>query len=189
MTHNALVVLDLNGLLCRKLSRRVPKNAITNNIVRCPSYDVQLRPYCKEFMDHMLQHYRVGFYSSTTEKNAKPISDALVTIGPSPIIEECQQFVNDTPIDQSHVLFYWFRDRTRPDPERGGFETIKLVSDIRLEYDYEKVLLVDDSSDKLRFNNPDDVLVCKSYDSDNDNDGEYLLELIDEIDRRMVDCD
>lgn len=155
-----LIVLDINGMLCIKLEKRTPGS------VRCPSYDVKLRPYVTEFLHHMYTYYKVAFFSSTTEKNAIPICNALLT-------EE----------QRNNTLFFWFRDKTRTDPESNDHSTIKLVHDIREIYDYAKILIIDDSATKLRFNHASEVLVCDTYERNDDDT--HLLDLITMIDAQI----
>lgn len=146
-----LLVLDINGVLCCKVK--------TGGNIKLNAYEVKFRPHVKEFLDYVYDNFTIGFFSSTTKPNAKAILDSLLSV----------EQANKT-------LFYWFRDRTKADLELGGHETIKLASDIRQEYQDLDLLMLDDSSDKMRYNDPKDYIICNSYDGRDEDT--YLLDLI-----------
>lgn len=152
-----LVVLDLNGVLSYKCSL---DSVIENSaIIELARAKVVLRPGYAAFLAHCYEHYSVAFFSSTTYTNANPILEKMLTA------EQKQQ-----------TVFRWFRDRTRLDPDYGTgdvakFDTIKLVKDIienptvneSRVYSYENVLLIDDDLNKVRLNNPKNVMTVGSY--------------------------
>jgi len=148
-----LLVLDINGVLCCK----VP----SGGNIKLRSYEVKFRPYVKEFLNYAYKNFNVAFFSSTTEPNARMILNAL--------LDEEQR---------EKTVFYWFRDKTKKDEELGGHETIKLASDVKQEYG-ERILIIDDSASKMRFNDPKDYIICKSYDGSDDSS--VLLELIEQL--------
>lgn len=174
MSRN-LLILDINGLLCCK----IPKNAIPpDNLpyIICPSYIVVFRPYYREFLEFCFANYDVGFFSSTTYANATVILDKLLT----------EQQNRST-------VFQWFRDRTRPDLELGGYATIKCLSDVFREYpnwNYTKkdmtsgnTLICDDSIQKLRYNHRENMVIVDIFTGNDDDD--YLLRLIDILRQRF----
>ena len=91
MSSVKLLLLDINGLLCCKT-----KNS--DNNIKISSYYVILRPFYKEFLDFCYNHFHVGFFSSTPEKNARMILKHLLTK---------EQIVK--------TKLFWFRDRTHLD--------------------------------------------------------------------------
>lgn len=169
---NKLVILDINGLLCK----RIDKEVIYDNKLKCiklHAYNVILRPYYKEFLQHCYNYYHVGIFTSGNHKNTKIILDALLTK---------EQLKN--------TAFIWCRDRNRLDPDFNtdifttNFDTIKYLQDIydnpivneNRIYNASNTLLLDDSYRKCRFNNPNNVMICNTF-TGNVNDT-YLQQLI-----------
>lgn len=171
-----LVVLDINGILCckyficsnknkygekDKTDRDVIKSLIKLPCLDLPKFIVFLRPHVKEFLDFCFLNYDVGFFSSTTEKNAGEILSVLLS-----------------DVQKKKVKFFWYRDRTRLDPDYGkdseikNFDTVKLLDDIiespminyERKYNENNIFLLDDSEKKTRFNNSDNVIIIPSFD-------------------------
>lgn len=137
-----LLILDINGLLCCKIK----SNAW---------YDVVIRPGVTTFLSHCYNHYRVAFFSSTTQQNAEPILVHLLTR---------KQIMN--------TEFVWYRDRThRDDRDPTGIKTIKKLSDVfdnpvinqHNAYHPGNTLIVDDEASKMIFNDPRNVLIVPTF--------------------------
>jgi TFIIF-interacting CTD phosphatase-like protein len=165
-----LILLDLNGVLCRKIaSGPVPENAL-----QLQSYAVEPRPGVKEFLEFCYSHYTVGFFSSTTFRNADPILKKILT-----------------PEQYQLSKIKWFRDRTRFDPDTKDHTTIKVLKDLfdnpiansERIWSESNTLLIDDSIEKTRFNSPKNVLLVKTYSGDLKD--RELLNLIEEIPRKL----
>lgn len=165
-----LILLDLNGVLCRKItSGPMPENAFDLR-----AYAVEPRPGVTEFLEFCYSHYAVGFFSSTTFKNADPILKKLLT-----------------PEQYKLSTIKWFRDRTRFDPDNTNHETVKVLKDLfeNPVTNYDRVwnetntLLIDDSEQKTRFNSKGNVLLVKSYTGDS-QDRELAL-LMEEIPQKL----
>ncbi len=154
--NNILIVLDLNGVLCYRIDANLVNKANNPNLdlefFKVGHKMVYIRPYAREFIEYCLKYYSVGFYTSTTEKNAKPILKKL--------------------IDKEHwkqVKFFWYRDHTHPDPEIGknpiipNYGTIKSIAEIKSKYSQNRVLICDDSRIKLRFVDKRNQLMVSSF--------------------------
>lgn len=169
---NKLLVLDINGLLCK----RIDKETLYDHKLKCiklHSYNVILRPYYKEFLHHCYANYHVAIFTSGKQSNTKIILNALLT----------KEQINNT-------VFVWCRDRNRLDPDFNtdifttNFDTIKCLQDIydnpivneyRI-YNASNTLLLDDSYRKCRYNNPNNFLICNSFTGSTEDD--YLQHLI-----------
>jgi hypothetical protein len=158
-----LLLLDVNGVLCRKVTRR-DAISLPADTIRLLGCDVIPRPGHREFLTHCFTHYSVGIFSSTTERNVTKILDGLLT-----------------PEQIASLALRWFRDRTRLDPDYGmepnieRHETIKLLSDVldnpilneQRRYSLRNIILVDDSFLKVRFIDPqENVLIVPTYRGD-----------------------
>ena len=71
---SVLLVLDVNGLLLDR--RRAPLPERLPDLVTASTY-VYLRPFAREFCAWTLQHFRVGVWSSASERNLVPLVNAL----------------------------------------------------------------------------------------------------------------
>ena len=169
---NKLLILDINGLLCK----RIDKDVVYDSKLKCvklPGYNVILRPHYKEFLQHCYHYYHVAIFTSGSKRNTKVILDALLTK---------EQLKN--------TQFIWCRDRNRLDPDFNtdifttSFDTIKYLQDVydnpiineHRIYNDTNTLLLDDSHRKCRFNNPNNFMICNTFDG-NANDT-YLQQLI-----------
>lgn len=166
-----LLLLDINGLLCCK----VPKSVKNPDVLKLNSYNVLPRPNYIEFLETLYSRYTIGFFSSTCEWNVNPILNKLLT-----------------PEQKKATVLLWFRDRTRLDPDDSGFATIKMLKDVfenpmfnaKRLYNESNTILIDDCNIKTRFNNPDNIITCKSFTGQDDDDHE-LLDLIETISERF----
>ena len=160
-----LLLLDINGLLCCKTNQ----NETNLSSIHLKAYHVILRPYYKEFLDFCYKHFNVGFFTSTTEKNAKIILNNLLT----------EEQIKNTKL-------MWFRDRTHLDYESyKTFNTIKKLNDIydyplfNCQYHEHNTILIDDSFNKVRYNEPKNIIICNAFHGDHNDT--HLIELIHKI--------
>lgn len=177
---NKLIVLDINGLLCKKINKDIVYN---KNLTCIPlnSYNVILRPYYKEFLNFCYTNYHVSIFTSGTINNTKIILDKLLT-------KEQLKLTK----------FIWCRDKNRLDPDyhmdifTTSYDTIKVLQDIydhpvineHRIYNNNNTILLDDSYKKCRFNNINNYIICNSFNIDvNDN---YLLELINILNTHAI---
>lgn len=148
-----LLLLDINGLLCCK----VPKNQIIKNqeFIKLSTYNVIVRPGCRKFLKSCYLNFDVGFLSSTTEYNATIILKKLLT-----------------PQQHKLTVCFLFREFCRADPDPiNTFDTIKVLQDVfdddtlnkNNQWNDTNTILIDDSITKTRFNDPVNILICKSY--------------------------
>ena len=174
-----LLLLDINGILCCKKT----KNFISKDMLELKSYKVQTRPGCSEFLDFCYNNFSVGFFSSTTRKNAEAILSLLLT---------SQQ--------RQNTILMWFRDRTHLDPDVIKdstifyYDTIKKLQDIfdnpvineKRKYHSGNTILVDDSIAKTRFNDPKNIVICESFDGNQDDKVLYeIMEILPERFERL----
>lgn len=100
-----------------------------------------------DFLDYLAERYYIGIYTSITEVNLKTI-------------------LKVKPFDGfNRFSFILSRKDTNKDPEPiNEWDTIKNISKIREEFPrFNKILLLDDSPRKVRFNKPEEVLIVKKY--------------------------
>lgn len=157
-----LLVLDINGLLCRKVNKA--STEYTQADLQLPSYGVFLRPNYNNFLRRCYNKYDVAFFSSTTAANAGPILKKLLSK---------KQF--------KKTKFIWYRDRASLDQdwcvdpisshsswefedlaqeEIKKYSTVKRLSSIwenpiinaERIYSKKNTLICDDSYMKLRLN-------------------------------------
>lgn len=185
--EDKLVVLDINGVFCRKLTPEETRELKgVDGIVKLEGSKftggVEFRPGYLEFFDRLLTKYHVAIFSSTTHKNASSIIQA-------------------SQLKSQEFDFLWYRDRTRFDPEgQGGeiqsFETIKMLNDIydnpivnmHRQWSDRNTIIIDDSSTKVRFNKSENVLVISSFKGASEGDN-YLLEVAELIDAKFAALD
>ena len=149
MEVKPLLILDISGLLCCKVPL---ENSHKSKVI--------LRPHVRQFLEACYATYTVGFFSSTTFKNANAILKGLLTTE-----------------QESQTLFRWYRDRTQFDPEYPTnrfikvYDTVKYISDVlnnplvnmnRL-YNYQNTIICDDSLHKVRFNPKANVVLVPKF--------------------------
>ena len=158
-----LVVLDVTGVLCQR-------------VYTGDGFQITIRPFVQEFLSFLYKNYEVAFFTSTNYVNANPIIQSLLT-----------------PEQKQKTKFFWYRDRTRFDPQPiESYDTIKMIQDIidcpTINYDrrytLQNILLVDDSPRKVRLNNPDSVILVNSYLGGTDDD--ELLKLIKDMRYKLL---
>ena len=162
-----LIILDINGVLCHKYfvgklnGKEISKlKDLPFEQITLRSFIVFVRPHAYKFLDFCFENFDVGFFSSTTYQNAWSILEKLLS-----------------KEQQKQVKFYWYRDRTRLDPEypKDGienFDTVKKIKDIlespivnrNRDYTNRNVVLIDDSEDKTRFNDKKNIYTIKPFD-------------------------
>ena len=174
-----LIVLDIFGILCCKVMYdKCPKqDAVTfaeeNGMehITLNVYSVFIRPYVRQFLDHCYDYADVGFFSSSTEPNSIAVLRSVLT-------DE----------QQEKTRFFWYRDRTKLDPDYGkdfeitNYDTVKILADIFQSpyvnryrcYDEYNTIICDDSPRKMRYNDQSNVLLIPSFDIDNEI-SEWLL--------------
>lgn len=161
-----LLLLDIKGVLCQEVTEKP-----NQPYIKLKNYYIILRPGLTEFLKYCYDHYTVGFFTSTTKKNANLILDRILTQ---------EQF--------KLVHINWSRSRTRYEPtEKHGYKTIKVLKDLfdNPEYNHNRnwsesnVILVDDSIDKVRFNKPENILIAPSFDPTKQDT--VLVDLMEQI--------
>jgi len=161
-------VLDINGLLCRKIKHDDPEQPGIERL-HLEHYDVELRPGAREFLAWCYGKYDVGFYSSTTYPNCTAILQALLS-------EE----------QQAAIKFRLYREHTVLDPSYGidpgvrDIDTIKLLDRILQNpvvnagrtYHAGNTVVCDDSVRKLRYIPEVNRVIVPEFDG---NPGDKLL--------------
>lgn len=124
-----LVVFDLDETLVHATTRQLPIAHLT----QIDQYFVYERPYARRLLDFTAARFDVGVWSSS--------SDAYI------------QHVLSRLLPEGYPLkFAWSVDRCvqRPDVAAGGYVYIKdLRKLMRLGYDTDEVVIVDDSPEKI----------------------------------------
>lgn len=157
-----LVVLDMNGIFTYRI--------YDGN----HGFEIFYRPGSHGFIENLFKSgFEVGFFTSTTWKNANPIIRKL------------------TP---RKLLFKWTRDRCTLDPEPvKDHDVVKNLSSIwenpvinqKRIYGEHNTILVDDSVRKTRFNDPLNCIVPGEYDPSEKLDPFYFDNLLKEIKQRF----
>lgn len=170
-SHTRLLLLDINGLLCCKM----PKISHCGNleILNLNSYNVIMRPGCREFLEFCYAGFTVGFFSSTNKWNV----DAIL-----------KKLLNSE--QQKTTAFKWYRDHTHFDPDTE-YATIKKLQDIfdnpvvneNRKYSSENTILLDDSEAKTRFNDPNNIIICEAFTGKEDD--RFLFELMELIPQKF----
>lgn len=160
-----LLVLDINGILCRKIQSNThirSSTGVPSQYIVFPRYKVEIRSGIRFFLKQCYERYNVAFYSSTTEKNAMVILKRILTKN-----------------QLKNTIFFWFREKTIPDPEDSlgplsgaeSYKTLKMLSFIYEDeifnsdkrFTAENTIIVDDDAVKVRLNNEENVIVT-NYD-------------------------
>lgn len=157
-----LLILDMNGLVCYKEKPPYNNSELPQDFLERNSYRVYKRPGADMFLRYCLKKYNVAIWSSTTQYNVKPILNWIFK-----------------PKQLRKLAFIWYRNQTKLDPDYGKseypsiteYDTVKNLADVwsnpyfnRLrKYGKTNTLIVDDSSNKVRFNPKNNVLVVESY--------------------------
>jgi hypothetical protein len=142
---NRLIILDINGVLGYKKEG-----------------DFIFRDHVKEFLEFCYSYGDVGFFSSTTKKIGYKILEKILTF---------DQF--------KKTKFFWYRDHVKNDPDYlinnniNKYDTIKLLDDVISSssinyeriYGYHNTIIIDDSWNKLRFNNSENCIIVRENDS------------------------
>ena len=176
-----MLLLDINGLFCRKVLPPYPEGPIAGGLetLQLSAYRVEIRT--REFLAACYDQYTIAFFSSTTEYNGSVIVEALLT-----------------PKQKAATAFFWYRDRTRLDPDFGKDDrvewhsTIKILDDVfanpqvncKRLYGPHNTVLCDDSAFKTRFNNPYNIVVAESFGGLVDDSG--LGPILDKIEDRFI---
>lgn len=162
-----LIILDVNGLLCKKVlpgSKYRPSDPRIK-MIKTNKYFLYIRPGVEQFINRLLDKYRVAIFSSTTSRNLEPILKIL--------------FNHNT---LRRLAFIWDRSRTRHDPEFGqnpkieSHQTIKSLVDVwdnpminpRRFWNQTNTLCIDHEFSKLRFNSPNNILICQEWESNHE---------------------
>ena len=204
-----LLVLDINGVLVRKLSKcdaqgsggawhmskghhppagrhhppagrdhqtgRQDQKKSRPTVIETKTAIFEVRPGTYEFLDQCFQEFHVAIWSSTTFTNANVLIDQIFTHE-----------------QREALVFKWFRDRTRYDPDYGKdesvkeFDTVKMINDIydcpaptfQRRWTSGNVLLLDDTQQKMRFNEEKNYLIIAE-------DDKSLVDRLPEIRRRF----
>jgi NLI interacting factor-like phosphatase len=160
-----LVILDVNGLLCCKLNHTSDeykefKEDTNLSILKTRTYTMVGRSGVQQFIEHLMEQYEVGIFSSTTYHNIRNILPALLG----------DELTN-------RLSFIASRAATKLDPEYGidekiaAHDTVKYLIDIwghpffnqKRIWDRTNTLIVDNDQRKVRFNDQRNVLVVDEW--------------------------
>jgi TFIIF-interacting CTD phosphatase-like protein len=167
-----LILLDLTGVVCQEVKTKDVKGA-----TKLGNRYISFRPHLEEFLRFCYSHYKVGFFTSTTKKNAYPVIEKMLS---------------KEQLESTEII--WYRDNVRYDPDhKTGFNTIKVLKDLYDNPEYNKnrywseknVLMIDDSPEKMRFNNPKNYIVVRPYNPEESDN--VLQDLMYEIPIKIKD--
>lgn len=165
-----LLLLDLDETLIYGSERELDRGA---DFV-CGTYFIHKRPHVGEFVRRCAEAYRLAVWTSATSGYAAGVAS---------------QLFGDVP-----AAFVWARDRctSRYDPETRERTWVKDLKKVkRAGYDLARVLIVDDTAQKLE-RNYGNLVPVRAYTGDPE-DGElrpladYLVALAGVADFRKVD--
>jgi hypothetical protein len=182
MTSRKLLLLDINGVLCTKTTDAdLIAQYDAANIIKLKTYTILLRPGVRKFIGQCFDEFDVGFFSSTTWRNASAILDAILA-----------------PEQRKKCVLMWFRDRTKLDPRWGkdstiqAHDTIKLLSDVwqcptineARKYGPHNTIMCDDSEAKHIYNPTQCIICAKKFSGESEDMA--LIELLDVIRARFA---
>lgn len=174
--------LDLNGLICLRVDGSSPSiSGIKELKVFKDKLYLRPREEVEELLDYLSKRTVLSIYSSMTMKNI------------TPLLKHYQL--------KDRFRFILSREYTQLDPEYGGdpdisaHATIKTVGAIiknpvingDRKLNIENVLICDDSFSKLRFNNPNNILIVEPWNPLDDGAAnlEQMKTMIDEKIERL----
>ncbi len=181
-----LIILDLNGVLCYKIPKDEDDVINKDNLISAEYHNIYIRPNVKKFIFWLLKEYSVAIFSSTTYKYVNIILNNI--------------FTNN---QRKQLVFLWCRDRCTLDPEFKNnltikkHETIKLLSSVignpyinsKRIYDLNNTLFLDDSPNKMRYNNKNNYYILESYHPDKKiddiNDIKIVIDMIFKLNLKM----
>ena len=178
--NSFLVLLDINGLLCSKIDKnhKLFENLLT---VECNSnYSVLLRPNAGEFLTELSQHYTVGIYSSTTYVNITKILTA--------ISRDWKSYVSIIADRSCTVLNPDFQNV----PKIKSYDTVKLLTRIwehpihncDRKWNKNNTLLIDHEEEKLRFNDPRNILIVEEFTISSETN---ITDLLPQIENKLAE--
>jgi hypothetical protein len=183
--QNNLLILDINGLLVKKHSKFdlnpfQKKELLTKkDIIDTKTAFFEICPGTREFLLKCMQLYTLAIWTSTTYSNANLIIDKLFTVK-----------------EKNSLAFIWMRDHVRYDPNYGidpnitDFDTVKILDDVYTNAMFQRkwksnnTLIIDDSFQKLRFNNPKNIVVVENC---NNIDLRSFNDLLNTINNKFID--
>jgi len=129
---------------------------------------IHKRKYLNEFLEYCFNNYNVAIYTSMLKNNMQATLNTIMT-----------------PNQIDKLLFIWCREYTIPDPDPiNRWDTIKSIKLIQDVYNYH-IILVDDSERKVRFENPNNIILVKQFIDVNESENE-LKELQVKIENKFL---
>ncbi|QDT96480.1 HAD family hydrolase [Gimesia aquarii] len=166
-----LLILDVDETLLYAAERCLHRDSD----YRVGPYFVYLRPFLIEFLEQTHEHFQIAVWSSSSCDYVEAI---VSTIFPNEIQPE----------------FVWSRTRCVPrlDPERHIHYFVKDLKKVkRRGYDLDKVLIVEDTPQKVERNYGNAIYVAPFYGDDTDQElkflSEYLLRIRSLPDLRRIE--
>ena len=151
-----LVIFDLDETLIHGSEARLERPC---NFVACGKYFVYTRPHAEELVASCLEDFDVAVWTSASLEYAFEVVRVLFG-EPSPL------------------KFLWARERCtwRFDPETGSSHWLKNLKKVKTEgFDPKRVLMVDDSSEKLKLQYGNHILVRQYLGAQDDDELSELL--------------
>lgn len=135
---------------------------------RVGKYYTYKRPNIEKLLSYCMKIFNIAVWSSATELYTKAVVEQIF-----PEVDK--------------LCFIWSRDKCayRVDLESGEFIWIKNLKKVKkLGFDLDKVIVVDDSPEKLMFNYGNLLRVNPFYGDKNDNELLYLMKYLSFLEKK-----
>ena len=120
-----LIILDINGTLCLSQHKTVPG---VQYDAKARTKFIYKRPYLRDFLNFLFNHFRVAVWSSNNPQNAQAAVEALFTLP-----------------QQRALLFVWGRDKC----ETTDYDHSSVKNLQKIDYPLGGVTIIDDTPEKI----------------------------------------
>lgn len=157
-----LILLDVNGIFGYKSEERIYEG----DVIQCANYTFVLYPEVRNFIETLRERYTVGIFSSTRFTN---IANVLGHIDPNfrktftPLMDRVMTSFDPDSNDEITTVKYLETFWSNP------------IHNAKRKWSAENTLLIDDSTQKVRFNFEKNILLVKEF-----SGYETLLDQIEE---------
>ena len=161
MKNDLLVILDIDETLV--FSTLTPLDRREDFMI--DQYYVYRRPHLNDFILFCLDNFRSAVWSSSSPSYAKDMMDHILP-------------------PTNKLEFIWSRDQCtqRIEPETGQLFWLKNLKKVkRRGYDLDRILMIDDSPEKLQKNYGNHLLVKPFLGDETDNELVYLKKYLESI--------
>lgn len=144
MERKPLLILDLNGTLV--LSEHRPYPGVRPHSMARRKY-IYFRPNLRRFLHYAFRHFRVAVWSSNSDDNVSATVEQIFT-----------------PEQRDMLEFSWGRSHCEtPGEAYGDYKSFKRVDLLSATEDPRKVVIIDDTSDKIVLPSSAGLYLIESY--------------------------